>query len=191
MAVSIQEYITKLRALPTYGRFLVQALQMLESSVNQVGTNLAADPTQTLPAPPPIQAVNVSANSSGLVHTTITHNSQTQRNTNYFLEWSSDPNFVQNVYPEHLGASRHKVLTLPNGTWYMRGFHQLSGSMPSTPVNYGGTNPTSIVVSGSSALTLLDSPGSGTAAPNGTQPGWGLGKTLYRAKPGPKRTSAK
>jgi len=133
------------------------------------------------------QTVNAASNAQGLIHVTLTHNSQTQKNVRYFVEWSADKNFQSNVYPEDLGVSRHKTLILPNGTWYFRGYHQPQGGEPSQPINHGGNTPLGVTISSSSALRLLPSPGSGTGAPNGSQPGWGIGKTIFRLPLGPKR----
>jgi hypothetical protein len=188
MPLSLQEQITQLRGMPIFGRFLVAALQNIENGVNTLGTNVAADPTGTLPPPASIQGVNVATDGGNLVHVTLTHNQPTQRNLRYFVEWSDNTAF-QNSHVEDLGASRGRVLNLPQGTYYVRGYHQPQGGLPSKPVNYGSQNvPTAVTITTGSTLTLLPSRGSGTAQPDGGQPGWGLGKTLYRAPIGPKRS---
>jgi hypothetical protein len=177
-----------LRTLPSIGSYLSRALTRLQETVNQIGQNTASDPTGTLPAPNPLAAVNVATDGGNLVHVTLTDTNVLKRNTSYFIEHSDNPAFA-NAHQEHLVASRGRILNLPQGTYYIRGYHQYFGGKPSTPVNFGGTNPTPVVITSGSTLSLLPSTGSGTAAPDGSQPGQGLGKFLSRPAPAPKRTS--
>jgi hypothetical protein len=187
MALAIQDEISNLRREPTYGRFFAAALEKIQNAINSLGTNLAADPTGTLPALSPLQGVNVASDGAGLVHVTLTDNAETQKSIRYFTEWSPDG---ASWYPEDMGASRQRVLSLPQGSYTIRAFHQAQGGLPSTPVYYGGpTSPTKIVISSGSTTTLLAPTGSGTGAPDGSQPGVGLGKTLFRQKTGPKRAA--
>ena len=184
--IDIEKEITLLRKVPVFGQFLANALIRLQDGANNIATQVGVDVFNTIPSLPPIQAVNVSSDGSNLVHVTITHNLPTQKNLKYFLEVASNPGFA-NALPEDLGSSRQRVLSLPQGTYYIRGYHQASGSLPSKPVNYGGEVPTSVVINTGSSVSLLASTGSGTAAPDGSQPGQGLGKFLYRPALGPKR----
>lgn len=186
--IDIEKEITLLRKVPVFGQFLANALIRLQDGANNIATQVGVDVFNTIPSLPPIQAVNVSSDGSNLVHVTITHNLPTQKNLKYFLEVASNPAFA-NALPEDLGSSRQRVLSLPQGTYYIRGYHQASGSLPSKPVNYGGEVPTSVVINTGSSVSLLASTGSGTAAPDGSQPGQGLGKFLYRPALGPKRRS--
>ena len=170
------------------GAYLARALRKLEETVNQIGENTNSDPTGTLPAPPPLSGVNVANDGSNLVHVTLTDNNQLIKNTRYWAEVSTSPSFEGSAtYPEDLGGSRHRILSLPQGTYYVRAFHQYPGGTPSTPVNYGGSVPSAVTITSGSTLSLLPSTGSGTAAPDGSQPGQGLGVFLSRQAPGPKR----
>jgi hypothetical protein len=184
--LNLQKEINFLRPIPKIGAYLVRALTRLEETVNQIGENTNSDPTGTLPPPPPLAGVNVANAGDNLVHVTLTDNNTLKKNTRYWVEVGTDPSFA-NAYPEDLGASRHRILSLPQGTYYVRAFHQYPGGTPSTPVIYGGMTPTAVTISTGSALTLLPSTGSGTAAPDGSQPGQGLGVFLSRPAPGPKR----
>ena len=186
MPLSLQAEIDFVRTIPRMGAYLARALTKLEQTVNQIGQNTNSDPTGTLPPPPPLSAVNVANNGANLVHVTLTDNNKLIKNTRYWVEVSPNSSF-EGAYPEDLGASRHRILNLPQGTYYVRGFHQYPGGTPSTPINYGGSVPTAITITSGSTLSLLSSPGSGTAAPDGSQPGQGLGQFLSRPGPQPKR----
>lgn len=172
---------------------LARALQQLEDGVNALGQQLAAEPIGLAEAPPPLERMNVKT-AGEMVHVTLTHNAPITKNIHYFVEYDTDPNFPQ-PHVAHLGTSRGIVLNLPSKTdgggathnWYFRGYPQLPGSKPALPVNYGGQTPTPVTLSGSTQLTLQSSTGSGTAAANGQQGGWGFGKTNTRPAIGPKR----
>jgi hypothetical protein len=179
-----------LRKMPSFGRFLGTALQRVEDGINNLGLFSGIDASGVSPTPPPIQGLTVASDGAGLAHVVINHSAPTQKNFRYFVEWGTDPSF-NGAYQEDLGAARHRVLSLPQGTYFFRAFHQLPNSQPSKPVNFGGNSPTGVVMSSGSTLSLLPSTGSGTGAGNGSQPGVGIGKTFYRPAPGPKRTSGK
>lgn len=188
MPLNILPEIDYLRSIPTFGAYLSRALTRLQETINQIGQNTASDPTGTLPAPNPLASVNVASDGGNLVHVTLTDTNVLQKNTSYFIEHADNPAFA-NAHQEHLVASRGRILNLPQGTYYVRGYHQPFGGKPSKPVNFGGTVPTPIVITSGSTLSLLPSTGSGTAAPDGSQPGQGLGIFLSRPAPQPKRTS--
>lgn len=186
MALDINREINFLRRIPGFGELLGNALLRIQNGANDLAIKLGAAMNSTLPAPNPVNSVNVASNGGNLVHVTITDNTEKQKNLQYFVEHANNPGFA-GAYVEHLGASRHRILNLPQGTWYVRGFSQLLGSFPGEKVNFGGVTPTPIVVSSGSNLTLLPSPGSGTAQPDGSEPGFGLGVDLIGKAPGPKR----
>lgn len=179
-----------------YPALLSNALQRIEDGVNNLGQQLAAEPVGLAQAPPPLEGVNVktAAGTGEQVHVTLTHNVPITKNVHYFLEYDNDPSFPA-PHVTHLGTSRGTVLTLPSKNddgssvhnWYFRGYPQLPGSKPAAPVNFGGIVPTPVTLGGSTQLSLQASTGSGTAAPNGQQGGWGFGKTNTRGAAGPKR----
>lgn len=175
-----------------YQTLLSSALQRLEDGVNNLGQQLAAEPVGLAQAPPPLEGVNVKT-AGEMVHVTLTHNVPIQKNIHYHVEYDTDPSFPA-PHVAHLVGSRGTVLNLPTnddgGTahnWYFRGYPQYPGSQPAAPVNFGGIVPTAVTLTGSTNLTLLPSTGSGTAAANGQQGGWGIGKTNTRGPIGPKR----
>lgn len=177
-----------------YPQLLSNALQRIQDGVNTLGSQLAADPVGLASTPPPLEAVNIKT-SGEQVHVTLTHNVPVAKNIHYFVEYTqNDPNFLA-PHVEHLGTSRGRVLNLPTklddsstASYYFRAYPQLPGSKPAASVNYGGIAPTAVTLSGSTALTLQPSTGSGTAAANGQQGGWGFGKTNTRGPVAPKRS---
>jgi hypothetical protein len=190
MPVSIQSELAQLRTIPVFGSYLARALDRMEKAVNALATHSASEAVGTLPPPPPLSSVNVAHDTNNLVHVTLTDNSPLNKNVGYFVEYAKEPGFLH-PHVEDLRSSRGRVLNLPQGTYYIRGYHQPVGGLPSKPVNYGGNTPTAVTITGGSALSLLPSTGSGTGAPDGSTGGVGLGKTLTRRAPGPKRTSGK
>lgn len=178
-----------------YPQLLSNALQKIQDGINNLGSQLAAEPIGLASPPPKLESVNVKVPTAGeQVHVTLTHNAPIQKNIHYFLEYDTDPNFSA-PHVAHLGTSRGTVLNLPSkddsGTthnWYFRGYPQFPGSKPAAPVNYGGIAPTAVNLTGSTQLTLQPSTGSGTAAPNGQQGGWGFGKVNTRGPIAPKRS---
>lgn len=178
-----------------FSTLLSNALQRIEDGINNLGQQLAAEPVGLASPPPPLEGVNVKT-AGELVHVTLTHNVPISKNIHYFVEYTqNDPNFLA-PHVEHLGTSRGLVLNLPTKSdgggsthnYYFRAYPQLPGSKPSLPVNFGGIVPAPVTLSGSTQLTLQPSTGSGTAAGNGQQGGWGFGKTNTRAPIGPKRS---
>jgi hypothetical protein len=155
-----------------------------------------------LPAPPPVDSISVKGVLSNnvltapgeLLHFVHTHNSPLSRGIRYITEIDTDSNFP-NPHQIDTGSSRSGFATLPTklddnstpATYYLRVIAQYHGSAPSKPTVFGGLQgPTQIVMSGSTAATLLTSQLGGTARPG--QGGQGLGKVQSRPPiGGPKR----
>ena len=167
MAVDINKELTLLRQVPGIGSYLSDALKRIVDGVNLTGTHIGVDPTGTQPPPPPVQAINVKSNGSGLVHVTIDDHNEIAKNLHYFVEYDTDPNFPRPVV-KHLGVSRTMdPLTLPAlddqgqpQKFYFRAYSQYPGSkQPGRHVNHGGTEPTGIDPGGTQMMTLLPSHG--------------------------------
>ena len=175
-------------------------------AVNSLASNTAVAAVGKVPPPSPVDAVNVKGTLANNVitcpgetlHFTLTHNSPIQKGIQYLSEWDTSPAFTQPHVIDH-GCSRTHTMTLPTfqddgttpNTYYLRSYAQYHGSDPSKRTVVGGlTNATQIVMSGHTAMTPLPSTGSGTAAPNGSQGGKGLGVVLNRPPQGPKRNLA-
>jgi hypothetical protein len=161
--------------------------------INNMAAHLGVDPTGKVDPPDPISSIQVQPGPD-MAHVTLTDNSQVKKNVQYFVEHSVDGGATWHV--THLNASRGVVLSLPTknaaGTTYnyqFRGYSQLLGSdaQPSK-ITHGGTyTPTNVQLTGTAAMDLLPSTGSGTASVNGQQGGQGLGTDLTRPAIGPKR----
>lgn len=191
-------YLTQKDAL------LGSILQRIITSVNTIGANTAVSPTGKLPAPAPIDSIDVQGTKdddtntitvpSEHLHWTMTHNAEVQKGIQYISEIDTDPNFPQPHIVDH-GCSRSGFVSLPanNGdtpnVYYLRSYPQYHGSDPAPRTTLGGRDgATRIVLTAAGAgHGLLSSKGSGTASPTGQQGGKGLGTVLKRPAPGPKR----
>jgi len=170
-----------------------QMMQSVQDAINNLGTNLAADPVGVGESPTPLQSVNVKTTGE-MVHVTLTHNVPVNKGVHYFLEYDNDPSFPQ-PHVIHNGTSRSiPPFSLPAKddvsspqNWYFRGYPQYPGSRAASPVNFGGITPTPVTLTGTTALTLQPSTGSGTAAADGRQGGQGFGTVLSRTAIAPKR----
>jgi hypothetical protein len=177
---------------------LGKLLEDIIDGVNGVANHAGFDPTGKVQPPDPLAAINIAAGTDH-VHVTLTDNSKIKKQANYFVEYSvNDPSF-SNPHVEHLNASRGRVLALPAKdsnnaaiSYYFKAYSQYPGSdAQSKHAFFGGRfTPTAVQLTGSSKLTLLPSPGSGTGLPDGSQSGSGLGKVLERPPAGPKRSPA-
>jgi hypothetical protein len=190
--IDINNEISLLRKIPGVGQFLATALERLQNGANQLGTNIGADPTQTIPAPPPIQGLTVKTDGNGNVHAVINDSSSIQKGIRYFVEYqqlsTTAPLVFLQPHVKELNSSRSmEPIPLPamddNGNpthFIFRAYSQYTGGHPGALVNYGGTSPIPISPGGTGRLTMLPSTGSGTASNSGQQPGSGLGKRLFR-----------
>lgn len=196
MSLSLKDELTTLRKVPQFGKYFASVLRKLEDAINGMGKQIGVDATKTLPAPPPIHSLNVKTSTDGFVHVAITDNQPISRNLQYFVEYDTDPAFGH-AHQIDLGAARtHPPFKLPalndtggSQTFYFRAYSQYHGSTAGKKVNFGGTTPTGITPGGSTQMTLLPSTGAGTAKPDGSQAGQGLGPVVSRPGVGPKRTS--
>jgi hypothetical protein len=179
-------------------------LQRIIDAVNSVAKNLGSAAVGKLDPPPPIQSIAVQGVQSGntitapseILHWTMNHTQEVQKGIHYFSEIDTNPNFSQ-PHVIHHGTSRSGFLTLPTlqndgktqNTYYLRSYSQYPGSDPQKPTVLGGlSGATKIVMTGTSATTLLGSTGSGTASNAGTQGAKGLGVVLTRPAPTTKRS---
>lgn len=185
--------------------FLGKILRRVISAINTTAKNANVAAIGLFPTPPQVDTVNVAGTfssdtntittTSEHLHWTMEHNQQVHKGVQYFSEIDTDPNFTQpHVIPHN--SSRTGLKNLPalddNGAqnvYYLRSYAQYHGSDPSEPTVVGGkSNPTKIVLTGTSKMSLLPSKGSGTAASSGQQGGKGLGDVLTRPAPAPKRS---
>src|SRR5689334_20859267 len=151
----------------------------IQDAINKLSDHLAADPVGITSPPPTIQGVNVKIVGE-TVHATIADNNPLNKGVHYFLETDTDPSFPRPLV-NHFGTSRSPApFQLPSlddnnvqQTYYFRAYSQYPGSDPSPKVVLGGSTPTGLQPTGTTAMTLLPSTGSGTAAADGRQGGAG------------------
>lgn len=192
--------MTRAKGILTGGRALTKwiqrnptegaLLQRIITGVNTLAENTASSAVGRLSPPPPVNAINVKV-SGEYAHVTLAHSGDIQQGVHYFVEAANNANFI-GARPIHFGTSRtrdpiHLAANNDAGNpqnWYLRAYAQYPGSDPSEPVAYGGTQPTAITTTGTTALTWNPSTGSGTASGNGQQAGWGFGKILRRVGSG-------
>lgn len=182
-----------LREIKSRDSHLGKLIEDLFDAVDGVSNQLGVSPTHKVQPPNPHAAINVKAGSDH-VHVTITDPSPVHKNDLNFIEWSvNDPSFA-NPHVEHLGPGRGRMLALPakddSGVrinYRFRSYPQRVGSDAAPPTTFGGAlTPTPVQLTGNSQMTPLASTGSGTAAPDGSQGGKGLGTDLKRLPQGPK-----
>ena len=174
-------------------------------SVNSLAKNIGAAAVGKLDPPTPIQSIQVSGTQNGnvitvpseILHLTLNHTQEVNKGVQYIHEISTESNFLA-PHVIDTGCSRSLFVHLPANdstgkpqVYFHRAYAQYHGSDPNQPTVLGGlAAPTKILMTGSSNTTLLQSTGSGTASPQGTQGGHGLGKVLTRPAPGPQRSTS-
>lgn len=193
----------ELEIVRQHNPFLGNLLHRIFDGLTKLAQNASIGSFGELAAPPPVNSTTVkgtyvaSTNTltapGEILHWTHTHNAQLQRGIQYITEISNDPSFI-NAHPLDKGASRSGFVHLPalddSGqpvAYYLRAIAQNHGSAPSEPVVFGGANnPTRILMTGTTQMSLLPTQGGGTARPG--QTGKGLGDVLFRPPNGsPKR----
>ena len=156
--------------------------------VNTLAKNTASSATGEVAAPPPLAGINVSTSSTGeLMHVTLNHPGQVQRNSRYFVEVHTDPEFGTPVVIHDAGSSRTlPPISLPTNsgtgrhTYYVRAYTQSPSGQPSDIIVAGGaSSPTPFRMSGTSVMNFAQPQGSGTGSNSG-QGGQGLGKVVQR-----------
>lgn len=172
---------------PKLGQYL---RNFVVPAIQNLGTNTAASPNGYVAPPSAPQGLTINPQGTENVQFTIQHTSPVQKGIEYFTEIATSPSFV-GARVEHHGTSRSPVSTLFLPTkdssgnthqYYARSYAQYPGSQRS-----GFTPVVNFTMTGTTQADHTPSTGSGTAAPDGTQPGQGWGNNLQRPAQGPKR----
>lgn len=177
-------------SFPKLGIFLRNSIL---PAINALGQNAAVAPVGKIAAPAPPESVNVTT-SGEYMQVTVNHSAPIQKGVQYLTHISTNPQFSQPIVHDH-GASRSPVpFVLPtnDGTgaahqYYVGTVAQYPGSDPSPMTYYGGSSPQPVTMSGTTAMSLLPSTGSGTGSNSGQQSGVGLGVVQIRPAVVPKR----
>lgn len=179
------EWLRKMTAdtgLKNFGPRIYRALLSVQSGVRNIEQQTNADSNLHPAAPPPIDALNVSA-SNGIFHASVTHNAQIYRGIRYHLEYSESPQFT-NPFPISMGESREHRAALGNLNLYFRGAASYGISPPTEWTYHGSQSSPAMVAGGGNAGPSLpiQSQGSGTGAPGvGFS---GPGQSAYRTSTG-------
>jgi hypothetical protein len=146
-----------------------EAFEDVGNAVGNVANQTASDPTGANNTPAPIGGIQAQHLGNGILDFAITDNGAVQRAVDYVVELANNPGF-SNARTVHFSPSRNGTVTVPNGNWYLKGYHQYRfGGRPSRPIVTGPIN-----VTGSVNGILLDGQGCGVAAPGTTGQGAGL-----------------
>lgn len=142
---------------------LAQALDDVIGHIQNVMAQTNSSPDGQAGPPPSPSQINVSA-AHGIYDVAITDNNPVNRGINYFLEYSTSPNFVA-PHTIDLGQSRNFRANLGNQTLYWRAHSSYPTGPRSQPVYHGSpVNPTPVVGGGVySGPTPQGSQGSGTS----------------------------
>ncbi len=161
---------------------LADALDSIFGAAQSVASQTAASTSGVVSPPSAIAAVSVVA-ADGVFDVQIQDNSPVIRGINYFLEYSTTPNFAQ-PHVVDMGASRTYRATWGSQTLYFRAYSQYPTSNPSPTVYFGTQAKPVAVVGGGTAPgpTPQPSTGSGTASGNGQGGGSGFGSTTQRGR---------
>ena len=184
------EWLRKLHPenLQNLGPRLYKALQSIQVQSRNIEQQGNFDANAHPAAPPPIDALNVSA-SNGIFHASIMHNSPIYRGVSYHLEYADNPQFT-NPFPIHMGPNREWRGSLGNLNLHFRGAASYGISPPSEWTYHGSQSSPTLVAGGGVAGPSLpaQSQGSGTGAAGvGFS---GPGQSAYRSTSGapPNRT---
>jgi len=164
---------------PEFGARLAEAFQSLALAQSNVALQVNANPNGPVGAPPPVNAIHVSAG-GGVAHISITDNNEVYRGISYHVHYSTDPNF-SNPVTVHLGPSRD--IRIPVGTQklYYRAISDYPTSPASSPVYFGGAAPVGIAATGSEQPSIPVGNGSGTGTPRQIS---GYGPIPFRSSTG-------
>ncbi len=139
---------------------------------------------------PPSPPESVSVTTAGeMMQVTVNHSAPMTRGAHYFTEISAnDPSFMSGPMVIDHGASRSPVtIPLPTNnaagtahSYYVASYVQYPGGPPSKPTYFGGSKPTAVTMSGTTAMDLQPGTGSGTGPSVSPTPFQGLGKSPIR-----------
>ena len=183
LMLDVSQFLTEIRGNNPRLAFM---LDKMVTAINQTAKATGVDSTSFQSAPHPPQSISVKA-ANGTAHVTITDASKRSRALCYFVEHSTDPNFLA-PHVAYLGAARGVFLNLPGfddsgaaQPWYFRAYSMYPGSTKaSAHALFGSAGvATPVSVGGATQLTPLTSTGAGTASTSGQQSGGGFGTSQY------------
>jgi hypothetical protein len=162
---------------------LAEAIEGIQSAINNLASQLGGAPVGSQNAPIPPQALNVTA-AGGIFDIAISdpYPATTEVAPEYFLEYSASPTFSAPVVI-HLGPARNHRAYLGNQTLYWRCYSQVGRASPPSALTYFGPVNAPAAVAGGGATSgpaLLPSAGSGTGPTVSPLGGIGYGRLPVR-----------
>ena len=161
--------IAQIEKIRKYDPYLYDALKEMVLAVNSMARQTGADPTGVFQTTPTITAINVVA-ANGIFNVQVIDNAFVKnpalqgRAITYFVEFATDPGFVNIVHHEDMAATRNRNIFLGNQVLFVRAYSQLQGAPPSAPVA-SAQNP--VTGGGVAAPTQQPYQGSGTSSTGG------------------------
>jgi hypothetical protein len=159
-----------------------EALDSLKTGVENMGQQLAVNPQGTTNAPAPPNAINVTANSSGIHRISLTDNNPRTRQVNYFVDFDTDPQFG-NAQTEHLGVQRQRSIPQSMGKTpvFYRGYCSYPSGGRSPFIYFGTSSKPTPVVDGATVVgpDFHPTTGSGTSSTGG----YGFGQEQFVSSP--------
>lgn len=144
-------------------------LRRVMNGVNTLSTNSGVSATGEVAAPKPPDSVNVST-SNEMMHISISHGGQLNRNVRYFSEIDTDPSFPRPLVVDHGTSRTSHPIPMPSGTanpsfnpanpvgpsnqpciptkYFVRSYAQYPGAQPSAPTPFGGKAATAVQMQG-------------------------------------------
>ena len=165
----------------------------VNKAIETTARNAGVSSSGKVAAPAPPESVNVTTQGE-YMQVTVNHAAAIQKGIQYITHVSTDPSFSAPMIHDH-GSSRAPLpFPLPTKdaggatiNYYVRTIAQYPGSDPSAPTYHGGAAPAAVTMGGTTQMTLNAGTGSGTGSADGQQSAVGLGKTIFRPAPSPKR----
>lgn len=161
------------------GPQVADEIEKVQTALNTMAAQTNSNPVGTVQPPPKVSAVNVSPISgSGYHDVAIQDNNPVNRGVNYFVEYSTVPNFAGTTTKTiPLGPSRNGRIPVGSGPVYFRAYSSYLTSSPSDPVYHGNA-----VDAGGTFVSTSGLPGvgSGTEPSLNPQAGAGFGFSQNR-----------
>src|ERR1043166_9474365 len=118
--------ISELAELQTRDPYVHSVIKKIVDHINVTEKITGVAKTGTLPAPPVIGTLTVSA-ANGFFDVAILDNGDVQPGINYFAEWDTSKDFT-NAHTVYMGPSRNVHVFLGNLTLYWRAYSMYLGS---------------------------------------------------------------
>jgi hypothetical protein len=156
---------------PEFGSKMVKMMRDFVQQSNNVESQVNANATGDVGAPPPLQSMLVTPTSVGH-HVSISHGSEFFRGCVYHVEGSMNASFA-NPFPLYTGPAREIDLATGKAALYFQAFASYPTSANTPPVFHGGLIPQPVTGASGGVPYSGTSQGSGTGLPGQGRQGFG------------------